>query len=167
MCKKAVNISSSAIQFVPECYKTREMCDKSVPKDPFMLKYSDDRYKNQEMCDKAFSEEPFLLKICHDSYKTPEMRDKAVDDFPTALKSVPDWFVTSKVIKNLHSALFADDNILFCDKDSGIVTFSSDEMSILSVDFNNNNLDDAILIKVIIKLLFMLDLGLGVIDWKT
>ena len=164
MCKKAVNISSSAIQFVPECYKTREMCDKSVPKDPFMLKYSDDRYKNQEMCDKAFSEEPFLLKICHDSYKTPEMRDKAVDDFPTTLKSVPDWFVTSKVIKNLHSALFADDNILFCDKDSGIVTFSSDEMSILSVDFNNNNLDDAILIKVIIKLLFMLDLGLGVID---
>ena len=164
MCKKAVNISSSAIQFVPECYKTREICDKSVPKDPFMLKYSDDRYKNQEMCDKAFSEEPFLLKICHDSYKTPEMRDKAVDDFPTALKSVPDWFVTSKVIKNLHSALFADDNVLFCDKDSGIVTFSSDEMSILSVDFNNNNLDDAILIKVIIKLLFMLDLGLGVID---
>ena len=164
MCKKAVNISSSAIQFVPECYKTREMCDKSVPKDPFMLKYSDDRYKNQEMCDKAFSEEPFLLKICHDSYKTPEMRDKAVDDFPTALKSVPDWFVTSKVIKNLHSALFADGNIFFCDKDSGIVTFSSDEMSILSVDFNNNNLDDAILIKVIIKLLFMLDLGLGVID---
>ena len=164
MCKKAVNISSSAIQFVPECYKTREMCDKSVPKDPFMLKYSDDRYKNQEMCDKAFSEEPFLLKICHDSYKTPEMRDKAVDDFPTTLKSVPDWFVTSKVIKNLHSALFADDNLLFCDKDSGIVTFSSDEMSILSVDFNNNNLDDAILIKVIIKLLFMLDLGLGVID---
>ena len=116
------------------------------------------------MCDKAFSEEPFLLKICHDSYKTPEMRDKAVDDFPTTLKSVPDWFVTSKVIKNLHSALFADDNILFCDKDSGIVTFSSDEMSILSVDFNNNNLNDAILIKVIIKLLFMLDLGLGVID---
>ena len=164
MCKKAVNISSSAIQFVPECYKTREMCDKSVPKDPFMLKYSDDRYKNQEMCDKAFSEEPFLLKICHDSYKTPEMRDKAVDDFPTALKSVPDWFVTSKVIKNLHSALFADDNVLFCDKDSGIVTFSSDEMSILSVGFNNNNLDDAILIKVIIKLLFMLGLGLGVID---
>ena len=164
MCKKAVNISSSAIQFVPECYKTREMCDKSVPKDPFMLKYSDDRYKNQEMCDKAFSEEPFLLKICHDSYKTPEMRDKAVDDFPTALKSVPDWFVTSKVIKNLHSALFADDNMLFCDKDSGIVTFSNDEMSILIVDFNNNNLDDAILIKVIIKPLFMLDLGLGVID---
>ena len=164
MCKKAVNISSSAIQFVPECYKTREICDKSVPKDPFMLKYSDDRYKNQEMCDKAFSEEPFLLKICHDSYKTPEMRDKAVDDFPTALKSVPDWFVTSKVIKNLHSALFAYDNVLFCDKDSGIVTFSSDEMSILSVDFNNNNLDDTILIKVIIKLLFMLDLGLGVID---
>ena len=30
MCNKAVDASSSAIQFVPECYKTREICDKAV-----------------------------------------------------------------------------------------------------------------------------------------
>ena len=28
MCDKAVNTHLSAIQFIPECYKTQEMCDK-------------------------------------------------------------------------------------------------------------------------------------------
>ena len=62
------------------------------------------------------------------------MYDKAVDDFLPALKFVPDWFVTSKMIKRLHNALFTDDDILFFD-----IAFSSDEMSILSKDLNNNN----------------------------
>ena len=30
MCNKAVNTYPSAIQFVPECYKTQEICDKAV-----------------------------------------------------------------------------------------------------------------------------------------
>ena len=40
------------------------------------------------------------------------MCDKAVDDFLPALKFVPDWFVTSEMIKELLAALYADDNIL-------------------------------------------------------
>ena len=70
---------------------------------------------------------------------TQRMCDKAVDDFLAALKFVPDWFVTSKIIKKLHNALFIDDDILFF---SGDVTSSSDEIGIFSVDLNNINLDD-------------------------
>ena len=33
------------------------------------------------------------------------MWDKAVDDCLAALKCVPDWFVTSKIIKKLFTAL--------------------------------------------------------------
>ena len=51
------------------------------------------------MCNKAVSENPFMLKYCHDKYKTQEICDKVADDFLTALKFVPDWFVTSKMIK--------------------------------------------------------------------
>ena len=69
------------------------------------------------------------------------MCDKAVDNFLSALKFVPDWFVTSKMIKNLDDAIFSDD-ILFFDEDSGNVTISSDEMGITSVDLNTANLDD-------------------------
>ena len=40
-----------------------------------------------------------------DQYKTQEMCNKIVDDFLAALKFVSDWFVTSKMIKNLLTAL--------------------------------------------------------------
>ena len=47
------------------------------------------------------------------------MCGKAVDDSLTALNFVPDCFLTSRMIKKHHSTLFADDNILFFDEDSG------------------------------------------------
>ena len=47
------------------------------------------------------------------------------------------------MIKKLYNALFIDDDKPFFDEDSGYVTFSSDEMGILSVDLNNINLDCA------------------------
>ena len=34
------------------------------------------------------------------------MCDKAVEDFLAALKLIPDWFVTSKMIKKLSTALY-------------------------------------------------------------
>ena len=70
------------------------------------------------------------------------MYDKVVVDFLPALKFVPNWFVTSKMIKKLHNTLFTDDDILFFDGDSVSVTYFSDELGILSVDINNINLDD-------------------------
>ena len=39
------------------------------------------------------------------------MCDKATDDFLLPLTFVTDWFVTSKMIKKLHTSLFTDDNI--------------------------------------------------------
>ena len=93
------------------------------------------------MCDKAFSEDFFLLKCCLGRYKTQDMCDKVVDSFLTTLKFVPDCFVTNKMIKKLYNVLFTDDNILYFDKDSGNVTFPSDDMSILIIDLNNINHD--------------------------
>ena len=94
------------------------------------------------MCDKAFFEDPFMLKYCLDRYKTQEMCGKAVDDFLPTLKFVPDWLVTSKMIKKLYDTVFADDDILFFVEDSGNVSFLSDEMGILSVNLDNINLYD-------------------------
>ena len=71
------------------------------------------------------------------------MCDKAVDDFLSVLKFVPDWYITSKMIKKLHSTLFSDDDILFFDEESVNVTFFSDDIGILSVDLNSVNLDNA------------------------
>ena len=70
------------------------------------------------------------------------MCDEAVDDSLVPLKLIPDLFVTSKMIKKLYTALYADDGFLFFDEDSGDVTFCSDEIGILSVNFDSVNFDN-------------------------
>ena len=70
------------------------------------------------------------------------MCDEAVDDSLAALKLIPDWFVTSKMIKKLYTALNADENIFYFNEDSGNVVFSCNEVGILNIDLNNINLDN-------------------------
>ena len=48
------------------------------------------------------------------------MCDEAVNN-SLALKLIPDWFVTTKMIKNLYTAFYSDDGLLFFDEDSGNV----------------------------------------------
>ena len=42
---------------------------------------------------------PFLIVYCPDKYITQKMCDESVDDSRTTLKLIPDWFITSKMIK--------------------------------------------------------------------
>ena len=73
----------------------------------------------------------YVLEFVPDCYKTQEMCKKAVNIFYAFLPALHEWFVTSKMIKTFHNALFTDNDILFYDQDSGNVTFSSDEMDFL------------------------------------
>ena len=41
------------------------------------------------------------------------MCDEVVDDSLAATKLIPDWFVTSKMIEKLYTALYTDENILY------------------------------------------------------
>ena len=101
-----------------------------------------DWYSTKEMIDRVISGDPFLIVYCHDNYITQITSDKAVDDSLEALKLILDWFVTSKMIKKLFADLYADENILYFNKDSGNVVFSCNEMGILNIDLNNINLDN-------------------------
>ena len=58
------------------------------------------------------------------------------------MKLIPDWSVTSKMIKKPFTALYADENILYFDEDSGNVVFNCNGMGILNIDLNNINLDN-------------------------
>ena len=84
------------------------------------------------------------------------MADEIVDDCLAALKLIPDWFVASKMIQNLYTALISDDSLLFFDGDSGNVTFCCNEIGVLSVNLSHINLDN-ILMKMILILLFLPD----------
>ena len=94
------------------------------------------------MCNSIIFEDPFSIRYVPDPYKTQHMRDKAVDDCLAALKFLPNCFVTSKMIKKLFTALYADENILYFNEDPGNVVFSCNEMRILNIDLNNINLDE-------------------------
>ena len=109
----------------------------------FMFFYIPDRYKTQEMCDRIISDDPFSIRYVPDQYKTQQMCDKAVDDCLAALKFVPDWFVTSKMIKILFTTLYADENIHYFHEDSSNVIYFCNGMGILNIDLNNINFDDS------------------------
>ena len=64
-------------------------------------------------------------------YKTQKMCDEAVDDCLAALEFIHDWLATSKMIKKLYAALYADDGLFFVDGDSGNVTSSCNKMAFL------------------------------------
>ena len=42
------------------------------------------------------------------------MCDEAIDDPLLTVKLIPGWFVTIKMIKSLFTALYADENIVYC-----------------------------------------------------
>ena len=120
ICDKAVNTYHFTIKFVPDWYNSVNSCFLAFI---FIL----DRYKAQEMCDRIISEDPFMLVYCRDRHKSNKMCDEAIDDCLLALKFIPDWFVTSKMIKKLLTTLYTDDNILYFNEDSGDVIFSCNE----------------------------------------
>ena len=94
------------------------------------------------------------------------MCDKAVDDSLAALKLIPDWFVTSKMIKKLYTALNADDCLLFFDEGFGDATFCCDKKGILFVILNNINLDNNFDEDDLI-LLFLSNFWLGIANLKN
>ena len=56
--------------------------------------------------------DPFMLIYCPDRYKTQKMCDKAVDDCLAAVKFIPDWFVTSKMLKKFDNTSLANGDIV-------------------------------------------------------
>ena len=58
------------------------------------------------------------------------MCDEAVDYSLAALKLIPDWFITSKMIKKFYTDLCVDDGLLIFDEDSGDAIFCCDVMGI-------------------------------------
>ena len=116
------------------------MCDQAFCFLPLI--YIPDRYKTQEMCDRIISDDSFSLRYVPHQYKTQQMCDKALDHCLAALKFVPDWSVTSKMIKILFTFLYADENIFCFNEDSGNVVFIWNGIGIFNIDLNSNNLDD-------------------------
>ena len=115
------------------------------------------------MCEKAVSKKHFTLKHCLDKYKTQDMCHKVVDACLIALKFVPDWYVTNKILNILDNAVFLNGDIVFVNADSDNVTTFSNGLGLVIVGLNNISKMMIILTMTNLKLLFLLDLWLGII----
>ena len=118
------------------------MCDKAIFKCLFLFGFIPDLYKTQKMCDIVSFDDTFLKVQCPDEYITQRMHDEAIDSSLGALKPILDWFVTSKMIDKLYTALYADENVLYFNENPGDAIFPCNVMGILSTDLNNINLDN-------------------------
>ena len=109
------------MEYVPDQFKTSEMCDKVIDRCFLVFDSILDQCKTQVIRDRVVSEDPFLIVYCRDRYKTQRMCDEAVDDSLASLKFLPDWFVTSKMIKNFYCFTR---NLIYFNENSGDVIFS-------------------------------------------
>ena len=71
------------------------------------------------------------------------------------------------MMKKLFTNLYADENILYLNEDSGNVVFSYDKMSILNISFNNINLDDTNYVEDDPGTIIFIDFLLGILNLKN
>ena len=60
----------------------------------YLFKYVPDQYKTQQMCNKAILEHGGTLKFVPDYYKNQEMSSKAMDNYYHTLEFVPKCYKT-------------------------------------------------------------------------
>ena len=70
------------------------------------------------------------------------MCGNVVDNSIAVLKLILDWFLTSKMIKKLFTALYGDKHILSFNEGSSNVLFNCNGMGILNIDLKKINLDN-------------------------
>ena len=90
------------------------MCKHTVKKLPFVTRYVPDRYKTQQMCNKAILENSWTLKSVLDCYKNQQMCDKAVDNYPHALGFIAKCYKISVEIDIRLMKCVIKPLIIFC-----------------------------------------------------
>ena len=73
------------------------MCDWAIEKNPWYLNYVPDQYKTQEICEKVFQEYSRQQYAVTDRFKAKRMCEKAVEESPWCLKDVLAHFKAEKM----------------------------------------------------------------------
>ena len=78
------------LSFVPD--KLQKMHKHAVKNLPYLSRYVPDQYKTLQMCDNAVVGNSGTLKSVPNCYKVLEVSNKAVDNYPHALEFVPECY---------------------------------------------------------------------------
>ena len=90
--------------YVPDSFKTEEMCNEAVCNNPAVFFLVPDHFKTQEMYNEAFKVDLWSLYDIPDNLTTKGMCDDAVGSNLHSLQFVLDWLVTEQQIKVWHDS---------------------------------------------------------------
>ena len=78
MCNEVAANNTYMLRYIPECFKSQEMCDTAIPIKPAKFFPNLARFKTQEMCIEVVEVDQWQLYDVPDHVKVQEMCDKAV-----------------------------------------------------------------------------------------
>ena len=87
------------LKFIPVILKLKRCVSMQLKIFPYLLRYVPDQYKTQQMCDKVNLEKQWNIKVCYknqDCYKYQEICNKAVDNYLHVLEFVSECFKSQK-----------------------------------------------------------------------
>ena len=79
-----------ALEFLPEHFKTQEICNEVVKADPYTLQYVPDNLKTHEMFISAVEKYLYSLRLILDHLRTKMMCERVVEEEPDTLEFIPD-----------------------------------------------------------------------------
>ena len=91
MCSEEVRRKPYTLDYVPDHFKTQEMCNKAVPNYQAVLFLVPDHFKTQEICIKAVEIDLYHIP---NHFKTHEICNNGVWKDLNFLQYVSDWFVS-------------------------------------------------------------------------
>ena len=104
--KHLVQVTKNAdyMKFLPEKYKTKELCDIAVKENPVALKYVPEDMITPDLCESVVKENGYNLKDVPFKHRTEEICEMAIKDNGYALRYVP----SSQRTFEICDAAFAD-----------------------------------------------------------
>ena len=106
MCKNAVKKLSYLLRYVPDQYKTQQMCDEAILENDGTFNSFPYSYKSQEMCIKATENYFPELEFVPEFYKAQKLCDKPVNTYPSTITFVSECFMTQLLDACLYLILF-------------------------------------------------------------
>ena len=97
LCQNAVKNCGDMLRNVPEKFKTKELCTEAIEQDGCALKFVPEELKTEEFCRKAMEKDVRALAFMPEEFKTAEMCFEAVKQEGIALESVPEEFKTQEL----------------------------------------------------------------------
>ena len=90
------------IRYVPNQYKTQEMCDKAIPENGGMFEpvakiHPTRLYKYQQICDEAVDNYSHALQFVSNCYMIQNMCDKAVNTYHSKVQFITDCYKNQEI----------------------------------------------------------------------